>query len=72
MLSATSTEHAPWWIVDANVKRHARLNTIAHLLDQIPYQDLTPRKPKLPKRQPAGDYVPPDYRGQNMVPARFP
>ena len=72
MLAHTDTEHAPWWIVDANIKRHARLNTITHLLDQVPYKDLTPRKLKLPKRQPAGDYTPPDYSGYNFVPAVWP
>jgi polyphosphate kinase 2 len=72
MLAHTSTEHAPWWIVDGNIKRHARLNTITHLLGQIPYQDLTPKKLKLPKRQKAGDYQPPDYSGFHFVPAVFP
>ncbi len=42
MLAETSTPHAPWYIVDANVKRHARLNIISHLLSQVPYRDLTP------------------------------
>ena len=32
MLAETSSAHAPWYIVDANVKRHARLNIISHLL----------------------------------------
>ncbi len=48
MLAHTDTEHAPWYIVDANIKRHARLNLITHLLGQVPYKDLTPKKMKLP------------------------
>ena len=72
MLEHTDTEHAPWWIVDANIKRHARLNTITHLLAQVPYQDLTPKKLKLPRRQKAGDYVTPDYSKANFVPSVWP
>lgn len=60
MFEHTDTELAPWRLVDANVKRHARLNVIRDLLDSIPYEDRTPKAPKLPKRKDAGDYVPPD------------
>ena len=45
MLMHTSTEHAPWYVVDANIKRHARLNIISHLLSQVAYEDLTPPPP---------------------------
>ena len=45
----------------ANIKRHARLNVISHLLSQIPYKDLTPVPIELPPRQPAGDYRQPDF-----------
>ena len=59
-------------IVDANIKRHARLNTITHLLDQIPYKDLTPKKLKLPRRQKAGDYRVPDLSDFQFVPSVYP
>jgi len=72
MLQQTSTDFAPWYIVDANIKRHARLNVITHLLDQIPYKDRTPRKLKLPPRQKAKGYQPPDYSGFEFVPAVWP
>jgi polyphosphate kinase 2 len=72
MLAHTDTERAPWWIVDGNIKRHARLNTITHLLSQIPYKDLTPKKLKLPRRQKAGGYRPPDYSKANFVPIVWP
>jgi len=72
MLAHTDTERAPWWIVDGNIKRHARLNTITHLLSQIPYKDLTPKKLKLPRRQKAGGYQPPDYSKANFVPTVWP
>ncbi|MGI9614216.1 MAG: polyphosphate kinase 2 [Acidimicrobiales bacterium] len=71
MIRLTNSPHAPWYIVDANIKRHARLNTIAHLLSQLPYEDLTPRPIELPPRQEAGDYVVPDYSGANFVPATY-
>jgi polyphosphate kinase 2 len=72
MLMHTDTEHAPWYIVNANIKRHARLNTIAHLLSQIPYDDLTPPPLELPPRQPAGDYQHPDFSKFNFVPQIYP
>jgi polyphosphate kinase 2 len=72
MLMKTNTEHAPWFIVDSNVKRHARLNVIAHLLSMIPYEDLTPRDLELPPRQEAGGYHPPDFSDFNFVPSVYP
>jgi len=50
MLAATDTEHAPWHIVRSDDKKRARLNLIAHLLKQIPYEHLPKKKVKLPKR----------------------
>ena len=72
MLVHTNTAHAPWYLVDANVKRHARLNVISHLLSLIPYEDLTPDPLELPPRQKAGDYQHPDISQFEIVPARFP
>ncbi len=71
MLIHTSSAHAPWYVVDANVKRHARLNIISHLLSLIPYEDLTPAPLKLPPRQKAGDYQHPDISQFKIVPARY-
>ena len=53
MFAATDTDDTPWWVVDGEVKRHARLNCIAHLLDSIPYEDTTPPPIELPPRPPA-------------------
>ena len=50
MLDASDSRHAPWYIVDSNDKRRARLNCITHLLQQIPYEELPQDTPKLPKR----------------------
>ena len=72
MLMHTSTDHAPWYIVDANIKRHARLNVISHLLGLVPYGDLTPETLELPPRQEAEGYVHPDFSDLNFVPAVYP
>ncbi len=70
MFAATDTPVSPWYVVDANEKRRARLNCIAHLLSLVPYEEV-PREPvKFPKRQAKGDYVQPDYP-YRMVPAVY-
>ncbi len=51
MLTATHTENAPWHIVEADNKRKARLNCIAHLLSVIPYEKTPFIKPELPQRK---------------------
>jgi polyphosphate kinase len=56
MLKHTDTRLAPWHIVRSDDKRTARLNTIAHLLDQIPYKKVTRAKVKLPDRSKKGAY----------------
>ena len=56
MFAASDTNWAPWYVVRSDDKRRARLNTIAHLLGQIPYRKAERRKVKLPKRQKPGAY----------------
>jgi polyphosphate kinase 2 len=50
MLQSTDTRHAPWYIVDSNDKRAARLNAIAHILSSIPYRKLRRDNVRLPSR----------------------
>jgi polyphosphate kinase 2 len=50
MLDATDTKRAPWYILRSDDKRRARLNCIAHILDQIPYKKVKRPKIKLPDR----------------------
>ena len=50
MLKATDTRRAPWFIVPSDDKKRARLNTIAHLLKQIPYKKVHRSKVRLPDR----------------------
>jgi len=56
MLKKTDTKIAPWYIVRSDDKKTARLNTIAHVLKQIPYKKLAQDKIKLPKRSRKGAY----------------
>jgi polyphosphate kinase len=42
MFAATDIDEAPWWTIESDDKRAARLNTISHLLSQIPYERLDP------------------------------
>ena len=50
MLMRTNTSHARWFIVEGNDKRRARLNCMAHLLEQIPYEEVPQTEVKLPER----------------------
>lgn len=68
MLAATDTKESPWYVVEADDKKRARLNCIAHLLSMIHYEDLTPKQIKLPPRQKELDYVRPPISTQNFVP----
>jgi hypothetical protein len=67
MFAYTDIKQAPWYVVNADDKKCARLNCIHHLLSIIPYKDLTPAPIKLPKRE-KGDYVRPPITDQTFVP----
>ena len=68
MFARTDLAQTPWWVVNADDKRHARLNCISHLLSVIPYEDLTPEALDLPPRPPHSDYVRPPMDEQSFVP----
>jgi polyphosphate kinase 2 len=68
MFAYTDIKQAPWFVVNADSKLRARLNCIHHLLNQIPYQDLTPKPIKLPKREDKSSYVRPPISDQTFVP----
>jgi polyphosphate kinase 2 len=69
MFAATDIPEAPWWVVEADSKKRARINVISHLLGQVPYEDLTPEAPELPPRPPVeDDYVRPPKESQHVVP----
>jgi polyphosphate kinase len=71
MLEHTDLERTPWFIVDADDKKKARLNCIAHLLHQIPYKNLSPIEMELPPRQPDTGYKRPKKSSQNWVPSYY-
>jgi polyphosphate kinase 2 len=71
MFLATDLPTSPWWVVDADDKKRARLNCIAHLLDSIPYEDMTPEPVKLPARPDPGNYTRPPMDTQRFVPNRY-
>ena len=68
MFRHTDIKQAPWYVVNADNKKRARLNCIAHLLSMIPYKDLTPEPIKLPPRQKDQGYVRPPLTDQTFVP----
>src|SRR5271165_7681288 len=61
MFKATDTPWAPWHVIRSDDKKRARLNAIAHLLTQIPYEELPREKTTLPKRQKPGGYAESTY-----------
>ena len=71
MFAHTDIPQAPWFVVDADDKRRARLNCISHLLDLIPYRDLTPAPAPLPPRPPTQAYERPPMSEQNFVPGKY-
>ena len=64
----TDIKQAPWYVVDADIKKHARLNCINHLLSLFDYEDLTPEPILLEDRPPQAGYVRPPMEDQNFVP----
>jgi polyphosphate kinase 2 len=68
MFAKTDTKLTPWFVVNADNKKQARLNCIAHLLQQVPYTDLTPVEIELPPRQPNTEYKRPKMSTQRFVP----
>ncbi|NOX17887.1 MAG: polyphosphate kinase 2 [Chlorobi bacterium] len=68
MFKYTDIKQSPWWVVNADDKKRARLNTIHHLLSVIPYKDLTPEPVKLPPRQQGEGYVRAPFSDQTFVP----
>jgi polyphosphate kinase 2 len=70
MFAYTDTKESPWYVVEADDKRTARLNLISHLLEQIPYEQVPHDKIELPPRQERA-YVRPPVDTQTFVPERY-
>jgi polyphosphate kinase len=71
MVEHTSTAESPWHEVDADEKRRARLNCIAHLLSLVPYQEVEHPAIKLPARQKDGGYRRPPKDALNWIPTPY-
>lgn len=67
MLAYTDTKLSTWYVVDADSKKKARLNTIRHILSKIDYEDLTPEPVELPQRNHIKGYVRPPMQEQTFV-----
>ncbi len=67
MFEATDIPEAPWWTVESDDKRAARINSISHILSQVPYEHLAPEPVEIPERpKPSEDGRPP-REDQNFV-----
>lgn len=71
MFSYTDIKQAPWYVVNADNKKKARLNCISHLLSLIEYEDLTPEPIELPPRQENKGYIRPPLNEQTFVPEKY-
>ena len=71
MLERTHIPEAPWWVVQAVDKKKARLNCIAHLLEQLPYADVPHTEVVLPDRVRHPDYLRQPTPGSMIVPERY-
>jgi polyphosphate kinase len=70
MFSFTDIKEAPWYVVDADNKKEARLNLISHLLEHVPYHEVPHQAIELPPRQERA-YKRPPIDSQNWVPKRY-
>ncbi len=70
MFAYTDTKESPWFVVEADDKRTARLNLISHLLERIPYEPVSEETVELPPRQHRA-YQRPPVETQTFVPTRY-
>ena len=71
MFAYTDTKQSPWFVVEADDKRRARLNCISHLLSMIPYEEIPEKTFKLPPRKSDKNYVRPPKQEQTYVPHKY-
>ncbi|GAA14830.1 MULTISPECIES: polyphosphate kinase 2 [Gordonia] len=69
MMVHTDTALSPWYVVESDVKKHARLNMISHLLDNIEYGEVPRPEVTLPKKPiQSGNYHRPPRSLSKYVP----
>ncbi len=71
MFFYTDIVEAPWYVVDADDKKRARLNCLSHILSSIDYEDILPEPIELGEREKDEGYDRPDISMQNFVPDRY-
>ena len=71
MFERTHIPEAPWWVVEGNNKKRARLNCIAHLLEQIPYKEIPRDEVELPNRKRDDEYYREPIPDDMYVPPRY-
>jgi polyphosphate kinase 2 len=71
MFAYTDTKESPWFVVNGDDKKRARLNCISHFLSMIPYKDLTPGPVKLPKLEMKSNYIRPPLTTMTFVPEKY-
>ncbi len=71
MFSHTDTKQSPWYVVEADDKKRARLNCITHFLSLIPYKEIPYKKIDIPHRQDSADYIRPPKDTQTYVPSVY-
>lgn len=71
MFAHTDTKQVPWYVVNADNKKKARLNCISHILSQIPYEKMDFPTTKLPSLPKIAGYVRPPMKYQTFVPEKY-
>ena len=71
MFAHTNIPEAPWFTVESDDKRRARLNCIRHILSKVPYEDMTPKPFKLRPRRGQEEYQRPPRNEQFFVPDHY-
>ena len=67
MFKYSDTKQNPWWNVESDDKKKARLNCISHILSAIKYKDVTPKLIDLPPRKISNNYIRPPFDELSFV-----
>jgi len=68
MFAYTDIKQSPWYVVDADIKKHARINCISHFLSLIEYKGVKKEPIVFPKKQENNNYIRPPFEEQTLVP----
>jgi hypothetical protein len=71
MFDYTDLKQAPWYVVNSDDKKRARLNCMSHILGMIPYEDVLPEPIELPPRKSSTGYIRPPIDEQTFVPEKY-